>query len=99
MSLNISPGRSFPLGATVSSEGVNFCIYSSTCTGLELLLFNSASDSEPTQRSPLIQSIIAVFTTGICLFPVSRQGKSMPIVLMESLCQSGGCDLILKKTC
>jgi glycogen operon protein len=49
MSLNISSGRSFPLGATVSPEGVNFCVYSSTCSGLELLLFDSASDSEPTQ--------------------------------------------------
>lgn len=49
MSLGILPGRSFPLGATVSPEGVNFCIYSSTCSGLELLLFNSASDSEPSQ--------------------------------------------------
>lgn len=52
MSLDISPGRSFPLGATVSPEGVNFCIYSSTCTGLELLLFDSASDSEPTHTIP-----------------------------------------------
>lgn len=49
MSLNISPGRSFPLGATVSTQGVNFSIYSSTCLGLELLLFNSAQDSQPTQ--------------------------------------------------
>jgi len=45
----ISPGRSFPLGATVSPEGVNFCVYSSTCSGLELLLFNSAQDSKPVQ--------------------------------------------------
>jgi isoamylase len=49
MALNVLSGRSFPLGATVSSEGVNFCVYSSTCSGLELLLFDSASDTEPTQ--------------------------------------------------
>jgi glycogen operon protein len=49
MSLNISPGRSFPLGATVSPEGVNFCVYSSTCSKLELLLFDSAHDGEPAQ--------------------------------------------------
>lgn len=49
MSLNILPGRSFPLGATVSPEGVNFCVYSSTCLKLELLLFDSASDREPSQ--------------------------------------------------
>jgi len=49
MALNVLPGRSFPLGATVSPEGVNFCVYSSTCSGLELLLFDAASDTEPTQ--------------------------------------------------
>ncbi|HEY9660734.1 MAG TPA: glycogen debranching protein GlgX [Allocoleopsis sp.] len=49
MSFNISPGRSFPLGATVSPEGVNFCVYSSTCSGLELLLFDSVSDHKPSQ--------------------------------------------------
>jgi glycogen operon protein len=49
MALNISPGRSFPLGATVSTAGVNFCVYSSTCSGLELLLFDSAQDSQPAQ--------------------------------------------------
>lgn len=47
MSFNISPGRSFPLGATVSPEGVNFCVYSATCSGLELLLFDAASASQP----------------------------------------------------
>jgi glycogen operon protein len=49
MSLNISPGRSFPLGATVSPEGVNFCVYSLNCSKLELLLFDSARDAEPAQ--------------------------------------------------
>jgi isoamylase len=49
MSLNISPGRSFPLGATVSPEGINFCVYSLTCSKLELLLFDSARDAEPAQ--------------------------------------------------
>jgi isoamylase len=52
MSLNISPGRSFPLGATVFPEGVNFCVYSSTCSGLELLLFDAVGDSKPAQTIP-----------------------------------------------
>ncbi|PMB15552.1 glycogen debranching protein GlgX [Fischerella thermalis] len=43
------PGRSFPLGATISPEGVNFCVYSAHCTGLELLLFDTPKDAQPTQ--------------------------------------------------
>ena len=46
---NALPGRSFPLGATVYPEGVNFCVYSANCTALELLLFSTPSDAQPTQ--------------------------------------------------
>lgn len=38
---DILPGRSFPLGATVYPNGVNFCIFSKNCTALELLLFDA----------------------------------------------------------
>lgn len=47
MNSEILPGLSFPLGATVISEGVNFCIYSKNATALELLLFNSPDAPEP----------------------------------------------------
>ncbi len=33
------PGSSFPLGATVYPEGVNFSIFSKGAAGVELLLF------------------------------------------------------------
>lgn len=45
MALNVLPSRSFPLGATVSPEGGNFCVYLSTPSELELLLFDSVSDT------------------------------------------------------
>lgn len=38
---DILPGRSFPLGATVYPNGVNFCILSKNSTALELLLFDT----------------------------------------------------------
>jgi glycogen operon protein len=41
------PGQSHPLGATVRGDGVNFCVYSQHCTGLELLLFDDVNGPRP----------------------------------------------------
>ena len=40
-------GQSFPLGATVYPEGVNFCLFSKSCEVLELLLFDRPDDAKP----------------------------------------------------
>jgi glycogen operon protein len=40
-------GRSSPLGATVSTDGANFSVYSKHATGIELLLFDSVDDARP----------------------------------------------------
>jgi isoamylase len=48
-----APGKSFPLGATVSPEGVNFCVFSKNCTLMELLLFNHTDDKKPVTVIPL----------------------------------------------
>jgi isoamylase len=40
-------GRSFPLGATVYPDGVNFSVFSRSATGLELLLFDRVDDPAP----------------------------------------------------
>jgi glycogen operon protein len=45
--VTVSPGRSFPLGATLVDGGVNFCVYSGDARRLELLLFDTAADAEP----------------------------------------------------
>lgn len=42
------PGESFPLGATVYPNGVNFCVFSQNALAIELLLFNSARATKPT---------------------------------------------------
>ncbi len=47
------PGRSFPLGATISPKGVNFSLYSRGSTRVELLLFDSADDAKPAEVIPL----------------------------------------------
>jgi isoamylase len=46
--IKILPGKSFPIGATVYPEGVNFCIFSKNAVSVELLLFDSNDHSAPT---------------------------------------------------
>ena len=40
-------GRSFPLGATVTGDGVNFSVFSRQASRLELLLFDDAAAAQP----------------------------------------------------
>uniref|UniRef100_A0A7V4LDV4 Glycogen debranching enzyme GlgX n=1 Tax=Desulfobacca acetoxidans TaxID=60893 RepID=A0A7V4LDV4_9BACT len=49
MSVAVNPGRSFPLGATVYPEGVNFSVFAKGATGVELLLFRDADSPRPDQ--------------------------------------------------
>ncbi len=49
MKPEIGPGLSFPLGATVHPDGVNFSVYSKNATGIDVLLFGEASDPQPRQ--------------------------------------------------
>ncbi len=44
---NSQAGKSFPLGASVSPDGVNFSIFSKNSTSVQLLLFDHADDPEP----------------------------------------------------
>jgi isoamylase len=46
-------GKSFPLGATVYPSGVNFSVYSKSATGIQLLLFDRADDSQPNRAVEL----------------------------------------------
>jgi isoamylase len=40
-----SAGRSFPLGATIAAEGINFCLYSKHAERVDLLLFDRPKDA------------------------------------------------------
>jgi isoamylase len=44
-----SPGKTFPVGATVTPGGVNFCVYSRNATGIDLLLFDQPDSGVPSQ--------------------------------------------------
>src|ERR1043165_4326248 len=53
MSDDLRSGCSFPLGATVTSAGVNFSVFSKNCTTVELLFFDDADDPRPARIIPL----------------------------------------------
>ncbi|MGC9467372.1 MAG: glycogen debranching protein GlgX [Anaerolineae bacterium] len=53
MEFEIHPGRSYPLGATVYPTGVNFSVFSQKCDAVDLLLFDHASDAEPSHTITL----------------------------------------------
>jgi len=44
-----SSGRSFPLGATVLADGVNFSVFSRQANRVQLLLFDDAEAVRPTR--------------------------------------------------
>jgi glycogen operon protein len=46
-------GQSHPLGATVVSGGVNFSIFSSIASGVELLFFDRVEDARPARVIPI----------------------------------------------
>ena len=45
--LSTTPGRSYPIGATICAEGVHFCVYSKHATSVELVLFDHETDADP----------------------------------------------------
>jgi glycogen operon protein len=53
MNTLVSPGKSFPIGATVYPSGVNFSVFAKGNTAVELLLFDQADDSHPSRTITL----------------------------------------------
>ncbi len=47
MNADLLPGQSYPLGATVRADGVNFCVFSRNATAVELLLFDQHDAPAP----------------------------------------------------
>jgi isoamylase len=48
-----STGRSYPLGATVFPDGINFSVFSCGASAVELLLFEREDDTRPTRVIPI----------------------------------------------
>ncbi len=61
MNSDLLPGQSYPLGASVQADGVNFCVFSRNCTAMELLLFDRHDDAAPVRVIRLDPTINRTF--------------------------------------
>src|SRR5215469_6035003 len=68
-------GQSAPLGATVSTDGANFSLYSSAATTVELLLFDKEDDARPTCVIPLDAAVNRTYHYWHVFIPGVREGQ------------------------
>jgi isoamylase len=59
---DVLPGMSYPLGATVHPDGVNFSVFSKNSVAMELLLFDQADSAQPARVISLDPNYNRTFT-------------------------------------
>jgi glycogen operon protein len=69
------PGHPFPLGATVTGDGVNFSVYADRATGIELLLFAEPDDPDPAQILMLDPEVNKTFHYWHAFVPGLKAGQ------------------------
>jgi pullulanase/glycogen debranching enzyme len=88
MDVDVWPGSSFPLGAKVSGNGVNFSLFSKSTTAVELLLFDDAEAEQPSSAIQLDPVNNKRFTTGMLMSMALELDRCMPIGSMALMPQS-----------
>ena len=71
----ILPGTPYPLGATVTPEGVNFSLYTYSATQVDLLLFDSEDAPQPSRVITLDLVENRTFYYWHCLVPGIGHGQ------------------------
>ena len=70
-----SQSKSFPIGATILRDGVNFSVYSRSATGMELLLFDHVDDAAPARTLRLDPQRNRTFSYWHIFVPGVRAGQ------------------------
>jgi isoamylase len=73
--MQVLPGKSYPLGATVHPEGVNFSLYARNATAVELLLFDAQDHHRPKQVINLSPKFNKTFYYWHCFVPGLEHGQ------------------------
>jgi glycogen operon protein len=68
-------GRSFPLGATITDGGTNFCVFSRSGTGVELLLFDREDNARPSRVIRIDPSTNRTYHYWHVFVPGVKQGQ------------------------
>jgi glycogen operon protein len=71
----IAPGKTYPLGASPTPEGVNFSVFSKSCSSMQLLLFDDVNDSQPARVIQLDPDQHRTFHYWHVLVPRVRAGQ------------------------
>ncbi|NRB51402.1 MAG: glycogen debranching protein GlgX [Saprospiraceae bacterium] len=71
----IQSGESYPLGATVTEKGVNFCLFSKNAQQVELLLFDEKDQLQPTHQLKLDPELNKTFYYWHCFIPGLKAGQ------------------------
>ena len=75
-SRSFSPnGSSFPIGATLTNGGANFCVFSREATSLDLLLFDSSEDAQPSRVITLNPEVNRTYHYWHTFVPGIRAGQ------------------------
>jgi isoamylase len=75
MGAQIERGQSFPLGATVHPNGVNFSVFSKNATRVELLLFDRLDDGTPARVISLNPGQNRTYHYWHCFVPGLKSGQ------------------------
>jgi isoamylase len=68
-------GQSFPIGPTLSPEGVNFCLFSKNAARVDVLLFDNVEDVIPKQVIPLDPSVNRTYHYWHVFVPSIKSGQ------------------------
>ncbi len=96
---SIRRGTSFPLGASVQHDGVNFSVYSRNATLVELLLFDGMDAIEPALVIPLEPGNIEPIITGTFSLLIWRQARCTVSEPPARSIPSEACDSMATKCC
>jgi isoamylase len=75
MKSDVLPGSPYPLGATVREGGVNFAIFSKSCTAVELLLFDDVDARTPSRSIPFDPTANKTFYYWHAFVPKLKSGQ------------------------
>jgi len=90
-------GSPHPFGSTVERDGVNFSLYSSSATAVQLLLFHQPDDLDPCRVIDLDSGSNRSFNIWHTFIEGVKPGMGMPIASMAPMNHGTDIDSTLKR--
>jgi ATP-dependent exoDNAse (exonuclease V) beta subunit len=81
---------SYPVGATVGADGVNFCVYSRDATGITVALFDHADDATPVRSIRLDPDTNRTYHYWHVFVPGLHAGQLVNVIIDRLLIERDG---------